>query len=29
MALLERHLGFLAALRGAGLSVSLAEGLDA
>ncbi|MDP3891256.1 VWA domain-containing protein [Nocardioides sp.] len=29
MALLERHLGFLAALRGAGLPVSLAEGLDA
>ncbi|MFL6052167.1 MAG: vWA domain-containing protein [Actinoallomurus sp.] len=29
MALLERHLGFLAALRDAGLPVSLAEGLDA
>ncbi|MDI2127262.1 vWA domain-containing protein [Yinghuangia seranimata] len=29
MALLERHVGFLEALRGAGLPVSLAEGLDA
>ncbi|WTW98721.1 VWA domain-containing protein [Streptomycetaceae bacterium NBC_01309] len=29
MALLERHVGFLDALRGAGLPVSLAEGLDA
>jgi uncharacterized protein with von Willebrand factor type A (vWA) domain len=29
MALLDRHLGFLAALREAGLPVSLAEGLDA
>ncbi|MCO5969692.1 vWA domain-containing protein [Actinoallomurus soli] len=29
MALLDRHLGFVAALREAGLPVSLAEGLDA
>lgn len=29
MALLDRHVGFLDALRGAGLPVSLAEGLDA
>jgi hypothetical protein len=29
MALLDRHIGFLAALREAGLPVSLAEGLDA
>ncbi len=29
MSLLERHLGLLEALRGAGLGVSLAEGLDA
>lgn len=29
MTLLDRHIGFLDALRGAGLSVSLAEGLDA
>lgn len=29
MPLLDRHLGFLAALRAAGLPVSLAEGLDA
>lgn len=29
MALLDRHLGFVAALRDAGLPVSLAEGLDA
>ncbi|MCF2525629.1 vWA domain-containing protein [Yinghuangia soli] len=29
MALLDRHVGFLDALRGAGLAVSLAEGLDA
>ena len=27
--LLDRHLGFVEALRGAGLSVSLAEDLDA
>src|SRR4051794_606929 len=29
MALLDRHIGFVAALRDAGLPVSLAEGLDA
>ncbi|QIK74687.1 vWA domain-containing protein [Nocardioides piscis] len=29
MSLLDRHIGFLEALRSAGLSVSLAEGLDA
>ena len=28
MALLDRHIGFVAALRDAGLPVSLAEGLD-